>query len=65
MQCNKKGKWRKQPPEPPIGGVNEAFGLTKANQTVLLQKQDKVVSFGNINTHSNVDVDENENLSDH
>ncbi len=58
-QCNKKGNGGSKPPEPPVG-VNEAdLWLTKATQTVLLQKQDKVVSFGNINNaFPNVDVDE-------
>jgi len=47
------------PPPPPPAGTNDMdFWLTKADQSVLLQKQSVVLSFGTIsNSNSNIDVD--------
>lgn len=58
-QCNKGGSGGGTPPPDPPGTNDVEMWLTKANQTVLLQKQDKVISFGTAaNTFPNADVDE-------
>src|SRR5258708_17711906 len=47
------------PPPPPPPGTNDVdFWLTKNDQSVLLQKQSTVLSFGTTaNSNSNIDVD--------
>ncbi|CAN5420138.1 hypothetical protein BH11BAC3_BH11BAC3_19930 [soil metagenome] len=47
------------PPTPPATGTNDVeFWLTKGDQSVLLQKQTTVLSFGTTaNSNSNIDVD--------
>src|SRR5665647_3325370 len=47
------------PPVPPVVGTNDMdFWLTKNDQSVLLQKQSVVLSFGtNSNSNSNIDID--------
>ena len=46
------------PPPPPVGTNDVDFWLTKNDQSVLLQKQSVVLSFGTIaNTNSNIDID--------
>ena len=58
-QCNKNGNGGGTP-APPVTPTNDVdIWLTKADQTVLLQKQNTVVSFGTTgNSFSNIDVDE-------
>ena len=59
-QCNKNGSGGSNPPDPLPPAVNEAdIWLTKADQSVLLQKQNLVTAFGTVaNTFPNVDVDD-------
>lgn len=59
--CSKKssGAIVNPPPPPPPAGTNDVdFWLTKSDQSVLLQKQSVVLSFGTVsNTNSFIDVD--------
>jgi glucosylceramidase len=58
--CGKKSSRRSvnPPPPPPVGTNDVDFWLTKGDQSVLLQKQSAILSFGTIsNTNSNIDVD--------
>ena len=60
-QCNKKGNVEKtpEPPAPPAA-VNEMdMWLTKGDQSVLLQKQNRTISFsGTANGNSTIEVDD-------
>lgn len=58
-QCNKNGN-AGGTNNPPVNPTNDVeLWLTKADQTILLQKQNRVTSFGTIpNSYPNVDVDD-------
>ncbi len=59
-QCNKNGSGSKTPDPPPTPGTPDIEAwLTKADQSVLLQKQNQVLSFGSVgNSYPMVEVDE-------
>lgn len=60
LACSKasSGGGTVNPPPPPVGINDVEFWLTKSDQSVLLQKQSTVLSFGTVaNSNANINVD--------